>query len=182
MTFLNFPFLLFPSSALAFHPIHHSLLVTGSSDGALLHWSLESSTPENPIHVNEGAHEGSISSVAWHPLGHLLATGSSDFTTRFWERGRPGEESIVEDLNSGDMEKKLLNKKKAMVGTDWDSEYREGTTMLSSQGFLSHYDSMINNSSFFLYRFFLLPQTMTSFLDFRALQDLKSTTISIHQV
>lgn len=58
-------------------------------------------------------------------MGHLLATGSSDFTTRFWERGRPGEESIVEDLNSGDMEKKLLNKKKAMVGTDWDSEYIE---------------------------------------------------------
>lgn len=28
----------------------------------------------------------------WHPLGHVLATGSQDFTTRFWCRNRPADE------------------------------------------------------------------------------------------
>lgn len=97
--------------------------MTGSSDGALLHWSLQSATPEEPVHVNEGAHEASISSLAWHPLGHLLATGSNDYTTRFWQRGRPGEESIMENLKGEDAEKKLLNKKKAQSGTNWDSKF-----------------------------------------------------------
>lgn len=33
----------------------------------------------------------------WHPLGHVLATGSTDFTTRFWARNRPADE----DQSSG---------------------------------------------------------------------------------
>ena len=31
-----------------------------------------------------GAHEGGVSTMAWHPLGHMLATGSNDLTIRFW--------------------------------------------------------------------------------------------------
>ncbi len=31
-----------------------------------------------------GAHEGGLSTMAWHPLGHMLATGSNDLTIRFW--------------------------------------------------------------------------------------------------
>jgi WD40 repeat protein len=33
-----------------------------------------------------GAHDAAIWSLAWHPLGHLLATGSGDFVTKFWCR------------------------------------------------------------------------------------------------
>lgn len=38
-----------------------------------------------------GAHEGSINAMAWHPLGHVLATGSSDLMTRFWTRAKADE-------------------------------------------------------------------------------------------
>jgi hypothetical protein len=30
----------------------------------------------------------------WHPLGHLLASGSNDNTTKFWCRQRPGDDLI----------------------------------------------------------------------------------------
>ena len=38
-----------------------------------------------------GAHEGSVWSFAWHPAGHVLATGAADATTKFWCRARPGD-------------------------------------------------------------------------------------------
>jgi WD40 repeat protein len=38
-----------------------------------------------------GAHEGSINAMAWHPLGHVLATGSNDLMTRFWSRAQAEE-------------------------------------------------------------------------------------------
>ncbi len=38
-----------------------------------------------------GAHEGSITAMAWHPAGHMLATGSNDQMLRFWCRARPGD-------------------------------------------------------------------------------------------
>ena len=74
------------------HPIHHDLLVSGGSDGSILHWSLRSSIPESPIHAMASAHESNVWSLQWHPLGHLLASGSNDHTTRFWSRSRPGEQ------------------------------------------------------------------------------------------
>lgn len=37
------------------------------------------------------AHQKSICAVAWHPLGHLVVTGSSDKTIKFWARNRPGD-------------------------------------------------------------------------------------------
>lgn len=38
-----------------------------------------------------GAHEGSVTAVAWHPAGHLAVTGGNDQMLRFWCRARPGE-------------------------------------------------------------------------------------------
>ena len=37
-----------------------------------------------------GAHDASVLGLAWHPAGHLLASGSADTTTKFWARARPG--------------------------------------------------------------------------------------------
>jgi hypothetical protein len=51
----------------------------------------------NPRAVIDNAHDQQISSMDWHPLGHVLATGSTDFTTRFWARNRPADE----DQSSG---------------------------------------------------------------------------------
>jgi polyadenylation factor subunit 2 len=33
----------------------------------------------------------------WHPLGHILASGSNDRVTRFWTRPRPGDTNYVND-------------------------------------------------------------------------------------
>ena len=30
--------------------------------------------------------------MAWHPLGHILCTGSNDHSSKFWTRNRPGDQ------------------------------------------------------------------------------------------
>ena len=77
--------------SLAWHPVHHDLLASGGSDGSLLHWSLRASNPTTPLHTSDEAHESNIWGLAWHPRGHMLASGSNDHSTRFWSRSRPGE-------------------------------------------------------------------------------------------
>jgi hypothetical protein len=39
-----------------------------------------------------GAHDSTVWDLAWHPLGHILASASNDCCTRFWTRNRPGDE------------------------------------------------------------------------------------------
>jgi polyadenylation factor subunit 2 len=101
-------------STLAWHPVHSSLLSTGGSDGALFHYLLdEPNTPAGtapslapydspdpstapaqtiyPAHKITYAHDFAIWSLDWHPLGHILASGSNDRVTRFWTRARPGD-------------------------------------------------------------------------------------------
>lgn len=41
-----------------------------------------------------------IWSFSWHPLGHILATGSNDQATKFWSRNRPGD-SMRDRYNLG---------------------------------------------------------------------------------
>ena len=43
------------------------------------------------MHVPCQAHESAVWSLAWHPLGHLLASGSNDHAIKFWCRSRPGD-------------------------------------------------------------------------------------------
>ena len=107
-------------STLAWHPIHVSLLSTGGSDGSLHHYLLDepnpppgtalslapydSPDPSNapaqtiyPAHRIQYAHDFAIWSLDWHPLGHILASGSNDRVTRFWTRARPGETECFND-------------------------------------------------------------------------------------
>ena len=37
------------------------------------------------------AHESIVWCLAWHPVGHILTTGSNDHTVKFWSRNRPGD-------------------------------------------------------------------------------------------
>lgn len=39
----------------------------------------------------ESAHDGIIWDLAWHPLGHILCSGSNDHSSKFWTRNRPGD-------------------------------------------------------------------------------------------
>lgn len=103
-----------PISTLTWHPVHAQLLSTGSEDGSLYHYLLDeqnlppghtptlapydttdpANTPAQviyPAHRVQYAHAATIWSLDWHPLGHILASGSKDNFTRFWSRARPGE-------------------------------------------------------------------------------------------
>ncbi|KAG5922501.1 pre-mRNA cleavage and polyadenylation factor (CPF) complex subunit [Claviceps capensis] len=107
-------------STLTFHPVHANLLTTGGMDGSLFHYLLDSpnpppgqpltvspydsmdpaSTPAQsvwPMHRIPFAHDYAIWSLDWHPLGHVLASGSNDRITRFWTRARPGDTDVGQD-------------------------------------------------------------------------------------
>ncbi|KAJ6083656.1 hypothetical protein N7467_007791 [Penicillium canescens] len=109
-----------PVSSLTWHPIHSNLISTGAEDGSLYHYLLDepnlpsgviptvapydSPDPANtpaqviyPAHKIQYAHGATIWSLDWHPLGHILASGSKDNFTRFWSRTRPGETSYMKD-------------------------------------------------------------------------------------
>lgn len=102
-------------TSLSWHPIHPSIISSGGEDGALYTYLLtEPNTPAGvttatispyntpdprsapsqsiyPCHKIPFAHESSIWSLDWHPLGHILATGSNDHYVRFWSRSQPDD-------------------------------------------------------------------------------------------
>ncbi|KAH8673583.1 WD40-repeat-containing domain protein [Xylariales sp. PMI_506] len=107
-------------STIAWHPVHSNFLSTGGSEGSLFHYLLDepqtpsgqpmtlspydsadpSSAPAQtiyPAHKIPYAHDFAIWSLDWHPLGHILASGSNDRITRFWSRARPGETDYLQD-------------------------------------------------------------------------------------
>ena len=108
-------------TAVAWHPVHSSLIATGSDDGSLHSYLLDEPNPPVGVSVSEvspynvpdhsntpaqsiypahriaHAHDSSIWSLDWHPLGHILASGSNDHFTRFWSRARPGETNCFKD-------------------------------------------------------------------------------------
>jgi len=79
----------------------HPILVSGGSEGAILHWDLTTPEPtfsqpsSQPRATLSQAHDSNVWSLAFHPLGHLLVSASNDHTTRFWSRERPGDASSV---------------------------------------------------------------------------------------
>ncbi|EXJ72697.1 uncharacterized protein A1O5_03844 [Cladophialophora psammophila CBS 110553] len=108
-------------TTLSWHPIHPSLISTGGDDGSLHSYLLtEPNTPAGvsstttspyassdprsapaqsiyPAHRIPHAHDSSIWSIDWHPLGHILASGSNDHYTRFWSRAQPGQTTCFKD-------------------------------------------------------------------------------------
>ncbi|KHN99670.1 protein PFS2 [Metarhizium album ARSEF 1941] len=107
-------------STLTFHPVHANLLTTGGMDGSLFHYLLDSPNPPAgqaltvapydsmapsttpaqsvwPMHRIPFAHDYAVWSLDWHPLGHILASGSNDRITRFWTRARPGDADVSQD-------------------------------------------------------------------------------------
>ncbi|BFZ23784.1 hypothetical protein BsWGS_26823 [Bradybaena similaris] len=97
------------ATAIGWHPIHEGLFASGSADGALMFWMVGC---DHEVGAMEEAHEGMVWSVAWHPLGHILASGSNDHATKFWTRNRPGDEMRdkynLNTLPQGMMEQEML--------------------------------------------------------------------------
>ncbi|PWA03237.1 hypothetical protein BB558_000581 [Smittium angustum] len=75
-------------TSVAWHPMHETLLASGGSEGSLMMWDVN---VKDCLHSIGNAHESYVWSIDWHPVGHLLASGSNDHTTRFWARSRPGD-------------------------------------------------------------------------------------------
>ena len=80
------------STALAFHPIHKDLFVSGGFDGHIFFWDTNCEGDVTPLASILHAHESATWDFAWHPLGHMLVSASNDYTTRFWTRNFPGDE------------------------------------------------------------------------------------------
>lgn len=105
---------------MAWHPMHKNLLSTGGVDGSIHHYLLDEQNPPEgtppsispydaadpqnaatqsiyPAHSIPKAHDYTVWSLDWHPLGHILASGSNDRVTRFWTRPRPGDMEYIND-------------------------------------------------------------------------------------
>ncbi|KAL0277592.1 UNVERIFIED_CONTAM: hypothetical protein PYX00_004826 [Menopon gallinae] len=76
------------ASCLAWHPHHEGLIASGGSDGAILFWHVGA---DKEVGAIDAAHESIVWTLDWHPLGHILCSGSNDHTSKFWTRNRPGD-------------------------------------------------------------------------------------------
>ncbi|GAB6019765.1 WD repeat-containing protein 33 [Chamberlinius hualienensis] len=75
-------------TSLAWHPVHETLFASGGSDGAVMFWL---SGIDKEVGCMEQAHDSIVWALDWHPLGHILCSGSNDHTCKFWTRNRPGD-------------------------------------------------------------------------------------------
>ncbi|CAL1263888.1 unnamed protein product [Larinioides sclopetarius] len=76
------------ATTLAWHPIHEGLFTSGGSDGCVMFWVVGA---DKEVGCMEQAHDSCVWSLAWHPLGHILCSGSNDHSSKFWTRNRPGD-------------------------------------------------------------------------------------------
>ena len=62
--------------------VHEGIFASGGSDGAIMFWHVGEDKESGVI---ENAHESIVWSLAWHPIGHILCSGSNDHTAKFWD-------------------------------------------------------------------------------------------------
>ncbi|VEN62702.1 unnamed protein product [Callosobruchus maculatus] len=77
------------ASSVAWHPVHEGLFSSGGSDGAIMFWHVGA---DKEVGAIEQAHDSIVWTLSWHPLGHILCSGSNDHTSKFWTRNRPGDQ------------------------------------------------------------------------------------------
>ncbi|XP_063240646.1 pre-mRNA 3' end processing protein WDR33 [Bacillus rossius redtenbacheri] len=83
------------ASSVSWHPCHEGLFASGGSDGAILFWHVGADKEVGGI---EQAHDSIVWTLAWHPMGHILCSGSNDHSSKFWTRNRPGD-SMTDKYN-----------------------------------------------------------------------------------
>ncbi|KAK9449977.1 WD40-repeat-containing domain protein [Limtongia smithiae] len=111
-------------TTLTWHPVHESLIATGDFLGGVHFFNIDadltaSAVPSVTSSLNSSsvqkqlvappartldpvqsilyAHESAVWSMDFHPLGHILCTGSNDKFTKFWSRARPSDEAAFKD-------------------------------------------------------------------------------------
>ncbi|WVN85800.1 polyadenylation factor subunit 2 [Cryptococcus depauperatus CBS 7841] len=114
-------------NCIEWHPIHHSLFVSGDAAGGINYYSLLSPTPSEPLTKLEAAHEDAVFSLSFHPLGHILCSGSRDFTARFWCRARPSGGQEFDKFHIGEEKAQMVELEK--VGKRaWGAKSGDETT------------------------------------------------------
>mmetsp|Transcript_17503 Transcript_17503/g.35305 ORF Transcript_17503/g.35305 Transcript_17503/m.35305 type:complete len:449 (-) Transcript_17503:245-1591(-) len=84
-------------TSIAWHPVYETVFASGGMDGTLIYWNIGPKGTEEPASRIPFAHDMAIWDMKWHPVGHLLATGSNDRQTKFWARNRPGTKQGLDD-------------------------------------------------------------------------------------
>lgn len=64
------------------------------------------STPKEIAAIDQ-AHDSIVWALAWHPLGHILCSGSNDHSCKFWTRNHPGD-SMRDKYNLNTMPASIL--------------------------------------------------------------------------
>jgi polyadenylation factor subunit 2 len=105
-------------NALAWHPIHETLFASGGGEGSISFWLTDA---DKEVGNLEQAHDGIVWSLDWHPLGHVLCSASSDFSTRFWTRNRPGDQ-VHDKFVLGKQLAEQMGIQTASVALDFDDD------------------------------------------------------------
>ncbi|CAG8525732.1 5341_t:CDS:10 [Paraglomus brasilianum] len=122
--------------SIAWHPFHERLLVTGGSEGSLMFWIVGQNTVVDSV---EFAHESNVWSLDWHPIGHVLVSGSNDHTTRFWTRPRPGD-MVQDKFHVGKQKAEEMGLKDVDVEED---DFVPGLNMFNANNTLSNVDDFV---------------------------------------
>ncbi|AAS51736.1 ADL184Wp [Eremothecium gossypii ATCC 10895] len=85
--------------SLSWHPINETIFSVGCYNGAIKHFDLlhDNSNSTPACHTIPYAHEKSVTSLAYSPVGHILASAAKDRTIRFWARSRPVDPNAFDD-------------------------------------------------------------------------------------
>lgn len=86
--------------SLSWHPINETMFSVGCYNGSIKHFDLLHDFNSNSVpasHVIPYAHEKSVTSLAYNPVGHILASAAKDRTIRFWARSRPIDPNAFDD-------------------------------------------------------------------------------------
>jgi len=76
-------------TSLEWHPTQTSLFVTACQDGKIMYWVRGYSGSGAEV---ANAHDRSVWDMAWHPLGHLIASTGDGNATKVWTRNQPGDD------------------------------------------------------------------------------------------
>ncbi|KAJ2756417.1 WD repeat-containing protein 33 [Coemansia sp. BCRC 34490] len=102
--------------SVAWHPVHETLFASGGSicnnkeptnDGTIQFWFTDDIKQKACV---ERAHFSYVWSMAWNPMGHILASGSNDRTTKFWCRPRPAENLPTELGGGRELDERVFGK------------------------------------------------------------------------
>ena len=76
---------IYKPTGIAWHPVHEAMFATGYKKGAIKFWQVDCEAELGdqlwPYRLHQ---QDCIWSLDWHPLGHVLASGSQDRTVKFW--------------------------------------------------------------------------------------------------